>query len=167
MGDFFYGWRRKVGSLTLLLACMFMIGWSRSLCLYNKVEFPIGTQVTSFVVSTKQFVGCGMTFDEHSTSEWNFHECNAQVTLPLNTTVEDEGRNPLWYSRNLEWVSEWHGFGTGVCFDEFPDYWRMEWMIPYWSIVIPLMLISLWLLLFMTRKSVQRKISEPTLKRVA
>ena len=30
MGEFFKGWRRKVGVLTLLIACVFAAGWIRS-----------------------------------------------------------------------------------------------------------------------------------------
>lgn len=30
MGEFFTGWRRKIGSLMLALACVFAAGWFRS-----------------------------------------------------------------------------------------------------------------------------------------
>ena len=30
MGDFFHGWRRKVGLLTLVMACVFTAGWIRA-----------------------------------------------------------------------------------------------------------------------------------------
>ena len=30
MGEFFHGWRRKVGIVTLVIACVFMAGWVRS-----------------------------------------------------------------------------------------------------------------------------------------
>jgi len=31
MGDFFRGWRRKSGIVTLVLACVFFVGWMRCL----------------------------------------------------------------------------------------------------------------------------------------
>jgi len=31
MGEFFYGWKRMVGVLTLVMACVFAAGWVRSL----------------------------------------------------------------------------------------------------------------------------------------
>ena len=32
MGDFFHGWRRKIGVVTLVMALVFVSGWVRSLC---------------------------------------------------------------------------------------------------------------------------------------
>jgi hypothetical protein len=66
--------------------------------------------------------------------------------LPLDLTVEDEHRNPMIYARNLAWLSDWHGFSMGGNFDEVPSYWLMEWMIPYWSMALPLTLLSAYLL---------------------
>ena len=31
MGDFFHGWRRKIGCVTLVMACVFMSGWVSSI----------------------------------------------------------------------------------------------------------------------------------------
>ena len=30
MGDFFHGWRRKIGVVTLVVACVFLVTWMRS-----------------------------------------------------------------------------------------------------------------------------------------
>ena len=35
MMEFFRGWRRKVGVVTLAMACVFMVGWVRSLPDWN------------------------------------------------------------------------------------------------------------------------------------
>jgi hypothetical protein len=37
MGDFYKGWRPIVGCLTLLLACIFMSGWLRSISVIDRI----------------------------------------------------------------------------------------------------------------------------------
>ena len=60
---------------------------------------------------------------------------------------------------DLEWRWDWAGFtfGAGTSPRDRLDLYS----ISYWSIVIPLTLISLWLLVSIPRKSNQSKITEP------
>jgi len=160
MGEFFRGWKRKLGVTTLMMALALMVGWSRSLNFYNKIRLPVGTHAEVFVVSTNHFVGVGFEFAEGSPPSLDFYECKVEDTLPLNSKDEDEVCNPLSYARNLEWISQWHGFGMGGNFDELQSYWLMEWVITYWSITVPLTFISCWLLLSKPRKLTQMKIIE-------
>jgi len=55
MREFFRGWRRKVGVMTLLMACVFMGGWLRSLITTDSVDLPIngklGTDTISAIVT--------------------------------------------------------------------------------------------------------------------
>ena len=37
MGDFFKLWRRKIGLLTLVMACAFMVAWIRSTITYDSI----------------------------------------------------------------------------------------------------------------------------------
>jgi hypothetical protein len=39
MGNLFHGFRRKLGVVTLLLACVFTVGWVRSLIVEDKFAF--------------------------------------------------------------------------------------------------------------------------------
>jgi len=62
-----------------------------------------------------------------------------------------------WYSREHaehvdrmgDWHFRWCGFGIGEAFQAFGDgtHWRV-WVIPYWSIVISLNLLSAYLILW-------------------
>lgn len=144
MRAFFRGWRRKLGMVLLGMAC----GWSRSLRYYNTIEFPVDPHTTAFVVSTRQFVGVRFEFTQDLPSRWAFYECKADDTLPLDWSDEDKGKNPLHYSRKLEWLSEWNEFGIGGNSEELPSYWLLEFMVPYWSIAIPLTLLSAVVLLW-------------------
>jgi hypothetical protein len=42
MGDFFHGWRRKAGCVTLVAAMIFMSGWIRSLTRFDVINCPLG-----------------------------------------------------------------------------------------------------------------------------
>ena len=88
MGEFFNGWRRKVGVVTLIIACLFTAFWLATL----ETEFPI------------------LDFDL-GTDEGN-------LTI----------RVQLWFDPPMIDI----------------DYC---WKIPYWSIVLPLTLLSALLLL--------------------
>ena len=48
LGNFFHGWRRKLGVVTLVLACVFMGGWMRSQFQFDDLELPAGTAAYGF-----------------------------------------------------------------------------------------------------------------------
>jgi hypothetical protein len=110
MKEFFKGWRRKLGVVTLLMACVFMAGW---------LVIP------------------GSWFEDE--------------TVGLDFTIS---AGATGFSVN------WQGFSSTFGLSS-----EFEWLIPYWSVTIPLTLISLWLLLSKPRKSNQREITEPTPKK--
>lgn len=72
MKEFFQPWRRTVGCVTLVIACVFMGGWCRSMHFYNKLIFPVGAHAEVSVFSTNQFVGVGFELYEGRPLEWLF-----------------------------------------------------------------------------------------------
>ena len=52
MGDYFKPWRRKIGCVTLVLACLFMAGWVRSSFFIEGVVIPIGMKSSASLVSS-------------------------------------------------------------------------------------------------------------------
>ena len=44
MREFFRGWRRKVGCITLVMACAFVGGGIRSGVVFDRIAFAIGTR---------------------------------------------------------------------------------------------------------------------------
>ena len=60
MREFFRGWRRKIGVVTLATACLLAFGWVRSLVIVDQVAVAIdasGHFVTSpFVITTNHFL---------------------------------------------------------------------------------------------------------------
>ena len=177
MGDFFQGWRRKVGLLTLLMACVFMAGWVRSLFMRDDFGFWHGSENTVLTTYPSGLL-CVR------------RECGEQVAAPWNWTCRpqeaDETAESIVLSEVLhaiEWRQQWFLIEVGVAkFDpitamlktvtnerhnreviaRFPRINRQTFLkIPYWSIVGTLTLISAYLLLIKPRKSTSKKITAP------
>ena len=125
MREFFYGWRRKTGGFLLVMACVLMACWIRSLRFTDSIAFPI--QKRQFIVSTYQGVVFWAGLDD-SSFEWSC-EFSSPPDEPL-FAVRDDQLLPAVESIN----------GMDV------------WTVPYWSVTIPLTLISAYLILWKPRQ---------------
>ena len=155
MGEFFRGWRRKVGLLTLLAACLFSAGWVRSLSTSDAILIP----------RTKSgFIRLDSCFGRFS---WNIVQ-NDKVTIPTMIWRSDVIVRPdsdvvfdhsnYVYERRLHWGK----IDTGRVHSPGDGRVRASYVIlPYWFITIPLVLISAFLLLSKPCKSTQTKIGDP------
>lgn len=118
MRDFFKGWRRKTGVMTLAMTCLFAAGWVRSLdggtdgmklLLLNRMHFL--ASLNSYIL----WCGCDVYGDKTESFWIRFEVEGVDFQLARKTT----------------------GFRL--------------WEIPYWSIVLPLILTSAFLLLVKPR----------------
>ena len=145
MQEFFHGWRPKVGCVTLAIACVFLTGWVRSL-----TELDIIVRL-----------------NPHTTF----------VVLSANGTLSWETMWPITTPRPSRWMFRHQADSTNETFDvplgflglgfDFRDQSMIQtmpgsapsilqsktWQAPYWSLVIPLTAISVWLLLSKSRQS--------------
>ena len=127
MREFFKGWKRKCGCMTLVMATVFMAGWVTSGSYRDHLLIRCGTNSFFAFLSEDGSLQCAlMSFD-----------------------------NPVKFFRFVSWQSmplptQYLSIMTFTGFD-------VHYSAPYWSIVIPLTLISLWLLLSKSRKSNQEK----------
>ena len=143
MGEYFRGWKRKIGVATLVMACVFAAGWVRSIFVHDVLLFVHDGDVL------------GLWGSQSGSLRWSTDIVNAQVwTVPQwQNWIASEGVHPF-DDPNIEW--QWRCCGFGVADD------ATERVVPYWSITIPLTLISLVLLLSKPRKSTPKKITDPT-----
>lgn len=143
MNGFFKPWRRKFGVVTLVAACVTAGGWVRSLIIHDTFQFPIRKHTTSFVETMNQRLTCSIEFHNSTSGASPYWGIEA---TPEIDPLDDEPFG--WRLRSC-------GFGVGGNLDDSPEYyWLIAWQIPYWSIVVPLTLLSAWLLL---SKPKQRK----------
>ena len=131
MGEFFRGWRRKVGVVTLVMALVAMVGWIRSGFVDEWVAVCLGERTLFVLVST-----------------WRGLSLESWPGMPPD-------------SPPFLWRSNQHNPSDGLT----PDDGQLR--IPYCFIVIPLTLLSAFLLLTKPRKSIQKKTDEPIPEKAA
>ncbi len=158
MGEFFRGWKRKVGFMTLMMALALAGGWVRSAFVEDSIEIPTGRHSSISLVSGYSQLLLKV----------DLHPCSDD-TLPIPTwrSVKLWG-GIRWYDdlpTVFQW--EWNGFALAevpyqeLLDDDWQDYRSTYYFAPYWSITIPLTLVSLWVLLSKPRQSSPKKIPEP------
>ena len=147
MREFFRGWRRKAGCVTLVMATVLWAAWVRSL---GGLDVTIFNNATTALASMPNTVGLIIVNDGKSVGTSYFYE------------------NPLFYE-GTEWSWHFCGFGIGklkhtvlmahiandgtlVHHNIPPVIFAGLYTIPYWSVVIPLTLLSAYLLLWKPRK---------------
>ena len=150
MREFFKPWRRKIGLLTLLMACVFMAGWVRSSFIRDWIVFYSGNHLVQFG-SDSQRLYCLVDYSkDHINKEgatWKVPSFGTAVLSrpdPLApATLDDSHRS---------WSRHWLGFY--VWQKTYWDFYQSTlYVIPYWSVVIPLTLASAFLLLSTQRRA--------------
>ena len=159
MGEFFKPWRRKIGVVTLVMACVLAAGWMRSLYCIDAVEFYSGWNTATSVVSVDRSI-CWARYN------YNGHP----ISLPTVESIEipPSPSTGIYSPARPYWGIKINGFrGPGrngyrppvleVSVDDGGgvNFTRCA-IVPYWSIVIPLTVLSACLLLSKPRKTTSR-----------
>ena len=144
MNGYFKPPRRKLGVVTLGLTCVFAAGWVRSLGGEEHVFCPVGKSTYYTLASDKGVINWARSDTSESTwvpshAGW-FRKPYDLVTRVIIETDEMMNANP--------WDREWEWSGSGVYDASFdsPPFRVRAWRTTYWSIVIPLTLLSAYLL---------------------
>ena len=149
MGDYFRGWRRKIGIVTLLLAGVFTGGWVRSMSYIDGLVLPNPSGLHHQLAS---YQGCLHWQSLETTqsiprSGWFRWASHAATASTPNLMV------------NLgSWRWKIAGFGVRQYVDDNSHV--ITTAIPYWFFTFPLTLLSAYLLLSKPRKSTQERTTE-------
>jgi hypothetical protein len=153
MGDYFKPMRRKIGILTLVMACVFAGVWVRSEMIYDDfhLELPIDRRHTLAIESMFGRIEVAATF--YNTQRRRSPPAHfATQTITFNENEGDFEFSNCWLPTikgvwgRLDEVDSWSGYIV---------------VLPYWSITVPLTLLSAYLLLSKPRKSTPKKLFEP------
>lgn len=149
MREFFRGWKRKLGVLTLVLACMFAAGWIRSRSFSEGVLHFDGGRRSIAMFSHRSAIHI---------QQVNYQQPAARpvTTVWLRESLITEKSLSLDMPE-LKWRWHWGGFGVREFSSQQANLEIC--VIPYWSFVIPLTLLSAWLLLSKPRPA---KVTTPT-----
>ena len=140
MGSFFRGWRRKIGTATLLLACVFTFGWIRSQTMTDEIGVLCRTTSYFFLSDDSRIAwsSCsGTYYREHSINHgpWPF-------SFQTRRSRPREIMN-VWSQFDVEWSTQWHGFWYG----RSAVRGMRILVVPYWAVVLPLSVVSIYLFL--------------------
>ncbi|WP_010582494.1 hypothetical protein [Schlesneria paludicola] len=152
MGRDFRSWKRKLGVVTLLVACVFMAGWVRSQSFFDIVVFPAfydatdsailmswkrGLLLTSRVGAISVPTGCRMLP----------HLTTFRASNPIARSITD-GLAELLDSSFIQWSWKLQGVGyLELVEDDIGSHGVWYLVIPYPAIVTPLILLSAYLFL--------------------
>lgn len=131
MRELFKGWRRKLGCATLVMACLFAVGWIRSFYCRDTAVIPLSNS-TSVEFSSMRSKFCLLRLSEPRRLKWE--------TSPVEG--EDHTYNLLTadWSRRIAGArafSNLHAFAASTA----------GIVVPYWLPTLPLTLLSAWLIL--------------------
>ena len=154
MREFFKPWRRQFGVMTLIMSCVVTNIWF--ITNHRCFEFvsAIGEPIHILTARTGYFrwssyMDINTTAAPFLWQEWPASENNIE---PMDAPLMR-----IEWQWHLSWVG--FEFGKGRCHGSSPI---AVWAVPYWSIAIPMTLASAYLLLSKPRKSIQKKLPEPT-----
>jgi hypothetical protein len=144
MTAYFKSLRRKLGVATLAMACMFSGGWVRSLYIMDTFAFShLPNEL--LLVSGDGVVGWQTISATSIGSLFDGFRWHSQMPR----SIED-------IFNRAESLNKWHWNGFGVM--QLDNSTRLG-CIPYWSLVIPLTLLSAWLLLSKPRTAKTKPVS--------
>ena len=158
MMEFFRGWKRKVGTLILVMACLCAMGWVRSFT-DQDVFVRLNNNETHLVVSMNGCVWWERIWPIMTPRQSRSFYKNSKTTVNSDNTWDDCDIhwNITGLGFDFRTYSKWQAVGGVAPYTQ--EY--ALWQLPYWSVTIPLTLISVWLLLSKSRSSTQKKIMEP------
>lgn len=140
MPTYFKPLRRKIGVIALVMACVFAGGWVRSLKTRDNLVFP-RPKIQHAMASAAGVL------------RWTKYVNVGKPIFGANSEPvgDREDHDSFWKNRTVHWRWGALGFDFGSATDAdgnlAKQHEMVRWAIPYWSIVIPLTAISIWLLL--------------------
>lgn len=142
MPTYFKPLRRKIGLTTLVVACVFAVGWIRSTVTFDNLI--VNYRGSIYAIGSRS----GKTTWSHMTVLGlpNFElTANRPFISRQSRAASEYNDSPVPFGHIRR---NWNGFEY-LHWDDMTDEptRKTRWIIPYWSIVIPLTLLSAWLLL--------------------
>lgn len=138
MHTFFHGWRRKAGIFTLVMACVVMAGWLRSLFVFDLVGIHFGALHSLGIESKRQSLCVTWSEDTPAITTKTI------IWLTLPPSIEGTDLPDDYKIGEFAWLINMD--------DEHPHGIIVA--APYWSVTIPLTILSAYLILWRPRKRI-------------
>ena len=112
---FFHGWRRKIGGMTLVFACILVVGWARSDRMYGFI--CLGGNPTHLTVASMggEFSCFWKTTTPTSQSQisWQSGEVTELMPYRIGTDGKRE-HHDRWENYDIDWRFDMMGFHFGA-----------------------------------------------------
>ena len=149
MRDFIGGWKRKSGLATLLMACMLTAGWVRSYSVCDHFGEPVGFGVTPTVLNLTSgngriVISVYRDLDYFDPSEWAF---------PNWCIIENHN-----LGKNQNWIEFWD-------WEDYAHRRKLGCEASHSLIVIPLTLLSAYLLLLSKPRPARNRTADTSITR--
>ena len=153
MFEYFRGWKRKAGLVTLLMACVFAACWIRSTLVQTTVSFPTGfTTFHEIIVGYGAIVWGRMFFrpgEVQRGSEWT----ETKLTKGVDSAFELLDDDTPWSVRFLGFGVSNFSVPNDLAESQQNDPIGISLVvIPFWLINFPIAAVSAWLLLSKRRQ---------------
>ena len=161
MREFLRGWQRKAGSMTLLMSLVCMVGWLRSISVLDWITVPVGGNSVN-LCSGLQTLSWQLLYHDDGAAEYPLEwitldlpsstQQNGSYTIaqeadadsPAITPDDEPDEHPYEETHGKhDWSWHFAGFALGV---ESLNLKGIQCSVPYWFIVVPLTLLSAYLL---------------------
>ena len=168
MRDFFKGRRRKIGCAALVMACVLMGLWLRSVRCCDSYCFVYKHSVIT-IRSVDNWFGCRIGWHPDTAPLWypdlDIGWTSQSGADTLGDSIADGKWNwprPAVSSNGVDIHFHWEMAGFGFYSATFHNAERLNiCRIPDWSFVLPLTLLSAFLLLDKNKTSTTKNITEP------
>jgi len=155
MGDFFHGWRRKTGCVTLVMACLVTAGWARSFLVTDELTVPgrLFPSCKSKILLYSSIRGIEIERQWSDNEGADFANANGALNAyPVTSNDYRKGRSPFdSWGLTIDETSSLCGFVVEVGHLKHNGK-VLAWVAPYWSLVLPPTLLSAYLILWKPRK---------------
>ncbi len=145
MPPYFKPLRRKIGVVTLVTACVFSAGWVRSYRVQDTFVLEFGTGNSVELLSACKSLIFVSAIDQSPSKppKLNFRWITyGFASDQWYMQIDADNENMVASSKSAEFTSHQVILPIGVTTHYFRAF-----QVPYWSIVIPMTLLSAWLLL--------------------
>ena len=143
----FHSRRRRLGFAVLIVTCGLMIGWVRSRQMHEVIQFRVTSRLVCFIVSS---------------DDWLYgqfvHEASPQQLMERNQVLGNYGPKIFFNSLYVTYPADDFDFVHSLRTEQrqvrveadqviFPGMAMTVIRAPYWSLVMPLMILAAWLLI--------------------
>lgn len=161
MREFLQGWRCKTGLVTLAMALLLAAEWGRSHVVVDDITCVAQQAFQQFYSAHGRICWKRVSpYPYDLPAEWKTHDATKRGTGSVTDGWDMTKVDWYWECAGIEFV---RGTNKASYARGHPKSRAEEWIIPYWSLVLPLTLLSAWLILFKPRPAMSVKESKQVL----